>query len=83
MADLVLRNQVVHEQSLQLKLRSVSLGHTLRVLAFSLSPAGFFHFDKDERNEKALRKKIEGLLQKSDPEQLQRVQQLLKTLLEP
>jgi hypothetical protein len=43
----------------------------------------FSHFDKEERNEKALRKKIEALLQKSDSEQLQKVPRLLKALLEP
>jgi transcriptional regulator with XRE-family HTH domain len=51
--------------------------------ALNVSPATFFHFDKEERNEKALRKKIEALLQKSDPEQLQKVHRLLKALLEP
>jgi transcriptional regulator with XRE-family HTH domain len=51
--------------------------------ALHVSPASFFHFDKEERNEKVLRKKIEVLLQKSDPEQLQQVHRLLKALLEP
>ena len=48
--------------------------------ALHVSPASFFHFDKEERNEKVLRKTIEVLLEKSDPEQVHR---LLKTLLEP
>jgi transcriptional regulator with XRE-family HTH domain len=51
--------------------------------ALNVSPAAFFHFDKEERNEKVLRKKIEALLQKSEPEQLQKVHRLLKALLEP
>ncbi len=51
--------------------------------ALKVSPAAFFHFDKEERNEKVLRKKIEVLLQKSDPEQLQQAYRLLKALLEP
>src|SRR5580692_11258435 len=51
--------------------------------ALNTSPAAFFHFDKEERNEKVLRRKIEVLLQKADPEQLQQVHLLLKALLEP
>jgi transcriptional regulator with XRE-family HTH domain len=51
--------------------------------ALNVSPAAFFQFDQEDRNEKALRKKIEVLLQKSDPEQLQRVHRVLKALLEP
>lgn len=51
--------------------------------ALKVSPAAFFHFDKEERNEKVLRKKIEVLLQKSDPEQLQQAHRLLKAMLEP
>jgi len=51
--------------------------------ALSVSPSAFFHFDKEERNEKVLRKKIEFLLQKCDPEQLQQAHRLLKALLEP
>jgi transcriptional regulator with XRE-family HTH domain len=51
--------------------------------ALDVSPAAFFHFDKEDRNEKALRRKIEALLQNSDPEQLQQVHRLLRALLEP
>ncbi len=51
--------------------------------AFNVSPAAFFQFDKEERNEKVLRKKIEALIQRSDPEQLQQVHRLLKAVLEP
>jgi transcriptional regulator with XRE-family HTH domain len=36
--------------------------------ALNVSPAVFFHFDREERNEKVLRKKIEALLQKSEPD---------------
>ncbi len=51
--------------------------------ALNVAPAAFFHFDREEKNEKALRKKIEVLLQQSDSEQLEQVHRVLKALLEP
>jgi transcriptional regulator with XRE-family HTH domain len=51
--------------------------------ALNVSPAALFQFDKEEMNEKVLRKKIDVLLQKSDSEQLQQVYRLFKAFLEP
>jgi transcriptional regulator with XRE-family HTH domain len=51
--------------------------------ALNVSPDVFFQFDKEERNEKVLRRKIDTLLQDSDPEQLQKIHRLLRALLEP
>lgn len=51
--------------------------------AFNVPVAAFFNFDREDSSEKILRKKIEVLLQKSDPKQLQQVHRLLKALLEP
>jgi transcriptional regulator with XRE-family HTH domain len=55
------------------------------VLAKSLqiSPAIFFQFDREETDDKALRKKIDVLLQKGSAEQLQLIHRLVKVLLEP
>lgn len=51
--------------------------------ALNVSPATFFQFDREETNEKLLRKKIEALIQKSDPRQLQQAYWILKAVLEP
>ncbi len=51
--------------------------------ALEVSPGVFFHFDREEGDEKALRRKIESLLQKSDPEKLNLAYRILKAVLEP
>jgi hypothetical protein len=43
----------------------------------------FFHFDREETGEKALRGKIEALLQRTNLQQLQQGYRILKALLEP
>lgn len=51
--------------------------------ALRVSPASFFHFDREENDEKVLRKRIDGLLHDRSPQQLQQVYRILRTLLEP
>ncbi|OFV95681.1 MAG: hypothetical protein A3H28_15485 [Acidobacteria bacterium RIFCSPLOWO2_02_FULL_61_28] len=51
--------------------------------ALNVSPAAFFQFDREESNEKVLRRRIEVLLQKSSPAQLQQAYRILKAVLEP
>ena len=41
--------------------------------ALDTSPAAFFQFDREESDEKMLRKKIESLVNKSSSQQLQQV----------
>ena len=50
--------------------------------ALNVSPVAFFQFDREESNERVLRKKIEGLLQKSNLQQIQQAYRTLKALLE-
>ena len=47
-----------------------------------MSPAAFFQFDLELSDEKALRRKIEGLLQKAGPSHLQRIHKIIEVLLE-
>jgi transcriptional regulator with XRE-family HTH domain len=51
--------------------------------ALKVSPASFFHFDKEENDERVLRRKIESLLHDRSPQQLQQAYRILRTLLEP
>ena len=51
--------------------------------ALHVSPASFFHFDREENDERILRRKIEGLLHNCSPQQLQQAYRILRTLLEP
>jgi transcriptional regulator with XRE-family HTH domain len=51
--------------------------------ALNVSPAAFFDFEREESDEKTLRKRIEGLLQGATTQQLQRAHKLIKALLEP
>ena len=51
--------------------------------ALNVSPENFFKFDKDEDNERVLRKKIDFTIQKCNPAQLQQVYRVIKSLLEP
>lgn len=51
--------------------------------ALDTSPASFFHFDKEDRNERVLRRKIEVLLNRASPDQLQQVYRVISALLEP
>ncbi len=51
--------------------------------ALNVPAAAFFQFDREESNEKVLRKKIEALIQKSSPVQLQHAYRILKAVLEP
>jgi transcriptional regulator with XRE-family HTH domain len=51
--------------------------------ALHASPAVFFQFDRAESDEKALRRKMDALLQKSNPQQLQQAYRLPRALLEP
>ncbi|MCI0724757.1 MAG: helix-turn-helix domain-containing protein [Acidobacteria bacterium] len=50
--------------------------------AFGVAPASFFQFDRDETDPKLLRKRIDSLLEKCSPQQLQLANRLLKSLLE-
>jgi transcriptional regulator with XRE-family HTH domain len=51
--------------------------------ALQVSPASFFHFDREESDERVLRRKIEVLLHNSSSQQLQQAYRMLRTLLEP
>lgn len=51
--------------------------------ALQVSPASFFQFDREENDERVLRRKIEGLLHGRSPQQLQQAYRILRTLLEP
>jgi transcriptional regulator with XRE-family HTH domain len=51
--------------------------------ALQVSPASFFYFDRDEDDERILRRKIEGLLHDRNSQQLQQVYRMLRALLEP
>jgi len=51
--------------------------------ALQVSPSMFFDFDNAEADEKALRRKIDVLLQKSGLQQLRQVHRLAKAILEP
>jgi transcriptional regulator with XRE-family HTH domain len=51
--------------------------------AMHVSPALFFHFDREEADERILRKRIEALLQKCNAQQLQQVYRVTKALVEP
>jgi transcriptional regulator with XRE-family HTH domain len=51
--------------------------------ALDTSPAAFFQFEKDESDEKTLRRKIESLVSKSSSHQLQQIYRVLKALTEP
>jgi transcriptional regulator with XRE-family HTH domain len=51
--------------------------------ALQVSPASFFYFDREENDEKVLRKKIEALLHNRSPQQLQQAYRMLRALLEP
>jgi transcriptional regulator with XRE-family HTH domain len=51
--------------------------------ALGTSPAAFFQFDKEESNERILRKKIDGLISAASADELQRVYQVLRAMPEP
>ena len=51
--------------------------------ALHVSPALLFQFDREESDEGALRKRIDGLLAKGTPQQLQQISRVIKALLEP
>jgi transcriptional regulator with XRE-family HTH domain len=51
--------------------------------ALQVSPASFFHFDREEIDERVLRRKIEGLLHDRTLQQLQQAYRTLRSLLEP
>jgi transcriptional regulator with XRE-family HTH domain len=51
--------------------------------ALDVQPAVLFQFDREGRDEKALQKRIESLVQKSHPEQLRLAHRVLKSVLEP
>lgn len=50
--------------------------------ALDAVPEAFFQFDLEDNDEKALRQKIDKLLQKANTSQLQRVHKITKVLLE-
>ena len=50
---------------------------------FRVSPAQFFDLDQAETNPKILRKRIDSILQKASPQQLQQVYKVLRSLVEP
>ena len=51
--------------------------------ALGTSPAAFFQFDREENDEKIVRKKVEALLNKCELQQLQQAYRVLKALVEP
>jgi len=51
--------------------------------ALGTSPAALFQFEKEESNEKMLRKRIDGLIGGADAEQLQKMYRVLRAMLEP
>jgi transcriptional regulator with XRE-family HTH domain len=51
--------------------------------ALAVPPAEFFQFDREEVDEKVLRRKIEAVLQKSSVQQLQILYQVIKVLARP
>jgi len=51
--------------------------------ALGTSPAAFFQFEKEESDEKVLRKRIDMLLAKATPQQLQQSYRILRAALEP
>lgn len=50
--------------------------------ALDVPPEVLFRFDSEDDDEKALRRKIESLLQKASTSQLQRVHKIVRVLLE-
>ena len=51
--------------------------------ALGVQPADLFAFDREEKNERVLRRKIEALVQRANPAQLQQTHAFLKAILEP
>jgi transcriptional regulator with XRE-family HTH domain len=51
--------------------------------ALDVSPEAFFQFDREEADERTLRRKIETFLKEANLQQLRQVQKVLKALLEP
>jgi transcriptional regulator with XRE-family HTH domain len=51
--------------------------------ALNVSPATFFQFDREESDEKTIRRKIEILLKEANPQQLLQVHKVIKAILEP
>lgn len=51
--------------------------------ALNVAPAALFQFVNEETDPRVLRKKIEALIEKCSPQQLQQAHRLLKSLLEP
>jgi len=51
--------------------------------ALQASPAIFFQFDREENDEKVLRRKIEALLQWSGAQQPQQIYRVIRAFLEP
>ena len=56
----------------------ISLARALQVI-----PSAFFQFDREEKDSKILRKKIDSMLQGCGMEKLQKVYRITKALLEP
>jgi transcriptional regulator with XRE-family HTH domain len=50
--------------------------------ALGTSPAAFFEFDREENDEKALRKKVETLLNRCELNELQKIHRVLRALVE-
>jgi len=51
--------------------------------ALNTSPAAFFQFDREDSDEKTLRRKVESLVNKSTQEQRRQAYRVLKALTEP
>ncbi len=51
--------------------------------ALHVSPVAFFQFDREEDDEKLLRRKIETLVHKCSPQHLQQVYRVVRALVEP
>ena len=51
--------------------------------ALRVSPASFFHFDREENDERVLQRKIDALLHERNSSQLQQAYRILRALFEP
>ncbi len=51
--------------------------------ALQVSPAAFFQYDREEKDLKVLRRRIDSMLQGCGPEQMQNIYRVMKALLEP
>jgi transcriptional regulator with XRE-family HTH domain len=51
--------------------------------ALQVSPASFFYFDREESDERVIRRRLDVLLHGRSPQELQQAYRILRALLEP